>query len=84
MVILWQDYSKSIETWLGENSKLGMSLFASWKGLFLSVYVDNIKLAGKKQNLHPMWKVHNKEVVLGEPTSFLDHVYFGCTQDNVK
>ena len=26
-----------------------------------------------------MWKVLNKEVDLGEPTSFLDHVYLGCT-----
>ena len=50
------------------------------KGLFLSVSVDAIKLAGKKQNIHPMWKVLNKEVDLGEPTSFLDHVYLGCTQ----
>ena len=45
------------------------------KGLFLSVCVDDIKLAGKKQNINPMWKVLNKEVDLGEPTSFLDHVY---------
>ena len=44
------------------------------------MYVDDIKLAGKKQNLDPMWKVLNKEVDLGEPTSFLDHVYLGCTQ----
>ena len=50
------------------------------KGLFLSVYVDDIKLAGKKHNIDPMWKVLNKEVDLGEPTSFLDHVYLGCTQ----
>ena len=50
------------------------------KGLFLSVYVDDIKLAGKKQNLDPMWKVIDKEVDLGERTSFLDHVYLGCTQ----
>ena len=34
------------------------------KGLFLSVYVDDIKLAGKKQNLDPMWKVMNKEVAI--------------------
>ena len=27
-----------------------------------------------------MWKVPNKEVGLGEPTSFLDHVNLGCTQ----
>ena len=39
------------------------------KGLFLSVYVDDIKLAGKKQNIDPMWKVLNKEVDLGEPSS---------------
>ena len=44
------------------------------------MYVDDIKLAGKKQNIDPMWKVINKEVDLGEPTSFLDHVYLGCTQ----
>ena len=50
------------------------------KGLFLSVYVDDIKLAGKKQNLDPMWKVLNKEVALGESSSFLDHVYLECTQ----
>ena len=50
------------------------------KGLFLSVYVDGIKLTGKKQNIDPMWKVLNKEVDLGEPTSFLDHVYLGYSQ----
>ena len=50
------------------------------KGLFLSVYVDDIKLAGKKHNIDPMWKVLNEEADLGEPTSFLDHVYLGCTQ----
>ena len=50
------------------------------KGLFLSVYVDDIKLAGMKQNLDPMLKLLNKEVDLGEPTSFLDNVYLCCTQ----
>ena len=48
--------------------------------LFLSVYVDDIKLAGKKQNLDPMWKVLHKEDDLGEPTSFLDHVFLACTE----
>ena len=48
-------------------------------GLFLPVYVDDLK-NGWKQNLDPMWKLLNKEVDLGEPTSFLDHVYLGCTQ----
>ena len=51
------------------------------KGLFLSVCVwMTEKLAGKKQNVDPMLKVLNKEVDLRELTSFLDHVYLGCTQ----
>ena len=50
------------------------------KGLFLSVYVDDIKLAGKKQNINQMWKLRNKEVDLGEPTSSLDHENLGSTQ----
>ena len=44
------------------------------------MYVDDVELAGKKQNINPAWKILNKEVDLGEPTSFLDHVYLGCTQ----
>ena len=48
------------------------------KGLLSSVYVDDIKIGWKETN--SMWKVLNKEVDLGEPTSFLDHVYLGCTQ----
>ena len=35
------------------------------KELLLSVYVDGIKLAGKKQNIEPMWKVLMKDVDLG-------------------
>ena len=48
--------------------------------IFLSVSVDEMKWAGKKQNITPMWKVLNKEVDLGEPTSFFDHVHLACTQ----
>ena len=44
------------------------------------MYVDDMELAGKKQNIDPMWKVLNKEVDLGEPTCFLDHENLGCTQ----
>ena len=54
------------------------------KGLFLSVYVDEIKMARKKQNLDPTWKILMKDVDLGEPTSFLDQVNLGCTQRECK
>ena len=47
------------------------------QGLFLSVYVDDITFAGRKQNLDPVWK---KMDDLGEPTSFLDHVFLERTQ----
>ena len=57
-----------------------MSLCTSWKRIILFVYLDDIKLAGKKRNIDPMWKVLNKEIGLGEPTSFLDHENLGCTQ----
>ena len=42
--------------------------------------MDDVKLAGKKQDIDPVWKEQMKEVDLGEPTSFLDHVYFDCTK----
>ena len=66
--------------------QLGWRTVHNWKclfvhrkqGLFLSVSVDDIKMAGKKQNLAPMWKKLIKNVDLDEPTSFLDHVYLGC------
>ena len=46
----------------------------------LSVYVNDIKLAGKTENIEPIWNFFMKDVDLGEPTSFLDHVYLGCTE----
>ena len=74
MVILWAGllWERQFEKIL---LKHGWEKIPNWKclfvhrekGLFLSVYVDDIKLAGKKQNIDPMWNL-------------LDHVYLGCTQ----
>ena len=45
------------------------------------MYVDDIKLAGKKQNLDPMWKVLKKEVDFGRTSIFPWIMYIlGCTQ----
>ena len=74
---IWEN---PFEVRMGEGFQLGMLIRATWKGFFLSVYVDDIKLAGKKQNIDPVWKLLYIEVDLGEPTSFLDHVYLGCPQ----
>ena len=80
--LLWKrQFEKILFKYGGEKVSNWECLFVHReKGLFLSVYVDDIKLAGKKENIDPMWKVLNKTVDLGEPTSFFDHVYLGCTQ----
>ena len=79
---IWEN---PIKARLGHSSTLGMFfVYRQKKGLFLSVYVDDIKLAGKNQNIDPMWKLLNKEVDLGEPTSFFDHVYLGCAQTHCE
>ena len=46
--------------------------------------MDDIKLAGKKQKISLTLKIFMKDVDLGEPTTFLDHVYLGCTQRECK
>ena len=85
-VILWEEYygkgisKKFFRSRLEKVRTWECFLVNREQGLLLSVYVDDIKLAEKKQNIDPMWKVLLKEVDLGEPTSYLDHVFLGCTQ----
>ena len=57
-----------------------MLIRTPWKRIILICVCGWHKIGGKKHNIDPMWKVLNKEVDLGEPTTFLDHVYLGCTQ----
>ena len=72
--------------------ELGWEKVPNWECLFvhrkqkliLSVYVDDIEVAAKTQNKAPMWKTMLKVVDLGEPTTFLDNMYLGCTQRECK
>ena len=48
------------------------------------MHVDDIKLAGKKQNLDPMWKVLMKDVDLGELTSFLIMFIWVALNENYR
>ena len=41
-------------------------------------------MAGRTENIKPTWKFLMKDVDLGKPTSFLDHVDLGCTQRECK
>ena len=71
---------------MGERTELGMSSCVHRKqGFFQSVYVDDIKMAGKKAEYGShVEEIDEKNVDLDEPTSFLDHVYWGCTQRECK
>ena len=89
-VILWQD-------WYGNGNskkfyfKYGWEKVPNWECLFVN--------REKGYSYLCMWTISNwlernktlircgkysKKVDLGEPTSFLDHVYLGCTQRNVR
>ena len=48
------------------------------KRFILTSVVDDIKLAGKTENMEPTWKILMKDIDLGEPKSFLDHVFWRC------
>ena len=55
------------------------------KGLFLSMYVDDIKLAGKKQNLDPMWKTTQQRSRFGRTNIFSWIMYtWAALKDNVQ
>ena len=42
--------------------------------------LDDMQMAGKNQNMTPMWKKLMTDNDLDEPTSFLDQMNLGCTQ----
>ena len=73
-------------------SEFGWENFPNWecvfvhrkRGLILSVSVDDIKMAGMKKNMVPMWKKLMKNVDIDEPTSFIDHVNLRRTQRECK
>ena len=86
---LWERPFEKVlfRTQLGKSSKLGMlTSQRRKKGLFLSVYVDDFKLAGKTENIKPTWKILMKDVDLGEPTwaALKDNEYGGQLQEHVR
>ena len=84
--LLWERQFEKILLKHGwEKFQIGKCLFVHReKRLFLSVYVDHIKLAGKKQNLDPMWKLLNKEVDLGRTNIFLGSCILGLHSTTMR
>ena len=78
-------WGSSVGTRMGKRYRIGnVNLVHRRQGLFLSVNVDDTKMAGRREKMSPMWKKLMKLVDLGEPTSFLDHVFLGCAQRERK
>ena len=85
-VILWQDCSrkgnlrKSYWSTVVRRFPIGNAYSHTVKKDYSYLCMWMTYFFGKKQNIDPMWKLLIKEVDLGEPTSFLDHVYLRCTR----
>ena len=85
--LLWEIHQESILL------KSGFVKVKGWeclyvnrpKMLFISAYVDDYKMAGKKCNIKPMWDQLRKEGLDLEPSvSLKSNVYLGCGQREVK
>ena len=85
-IIVGKDNSRnSVRTRLGKSSQNWECLHINReRGLFLSLYVDDIELTSKTENIAPIWKILKEDVDFAESTSFLDHVCLGCTQRECK
>ena len=54
------------------------------KQLFLSIYVDDLKLAGKAKNLSGAWAELRKYMDLEPPVPLNTNVYLGCGQKDAE
>ena len=79
--LLWEKTIRAsfIRTRMGENSELGMYCsFVVNKAYFSQKNVDDIRIAGKKQNLAPMWKRLMKKTWI---LTNLHHFLTTCIRD---
>ena len=90
-VILWQDcygksdLSKSYWNTVGRRFPIGNAYSVHReKWLFSSVCVDDMKFAGKKQNINPMWKVLTKKLSWENQHHSLIIYAWDVLKDNVK
>ena len=84
--LLWELYQEDILL------KCGFEKVKSWeclyfhrsKQIFLSAYVDDYKMAGKKENIAPMWAtLRANGLELEESVSLKSNVYLGCAQREI-
>ena len=65
----------------GKKSPAGSACpFIALMHLFLSVFVDDMKMAKKSDNVSKLWATLQKKVDLEDPASLLHQKYLGYTQ----
>ena len=82
--LLWERQFEKILLEYGWEKVPECSFAHRERGLFLSVYVDDTKLAGKKQNIDAMWKVLNKELIWENQHLSLIMYTWAALKDNAK
>ena len=84
--LIWEKFSRSKLLSLGWKPVSGWECLYKHEemGLFLSVYVDDFKMAGRKENLAPMWSKIRKVLELDDPVPFDNSKYLGMTQINCQ
>ena len=84
--LLWELFQEDILI------KCGFGKVKSWeclhvhkpKQVFLSAYVDDYKMAGKKENIGPMWAtLRANGLELEQAVSLKSNVYLGCAQREI-
>ena len=60
--------------------QIGNACSLTEKEIYSCLCVDDIKTGWKEAEHQSNMKILMKDVDVGEPTSFLNHVYLGCTQ----
>ena len=90
VLLYWQDYYRTGNSgkfyWntVGKNvPNWECSFVKREKGLFLSVYVDDLMLAGKKQNISPTWKILKTFIWENQHGSFT-MCYLFALRENVR
>ena len=85
--LLWEKYQEKALLSLGFEKVLSWEcLYVHRKQqIFLSGYVDDYKMAGKKANIAPMWAALKKAGIdLEDPVPLCNNIYLGCTQHELE
>ena len=64
-----------------QKKKLETLVHPSKRPCVLPVYVDDIKMAGRRESSAPMWARLRRKIELEDPTPQVDRVYLGALRE---